>query len=105
MSIDTSRAPISQTGTRSRTFGTTWLNDTERTRARSRGRRLKRWWRRNRRQLKRTWRRTTQTITPVGWFVFAATVLSAILGGTLGWVEAWFVAIVALGLITKFEVL
>lgn len=94
MNIDTSRAPISQTGTRSRTFGTTWLNDTERTRARSRGRRLKRWWRRNRRQFKRTWRRTTQTITPVGWFVFAATLLSAILGGTLGWVEAWFVAIV-----------
>lgn len=95
MSTDTSRAPVSHTGTQSRTFGTTRFGDTERGRSRLSGRRLRRWWRRNRRQLKRTWRRTTQTVTPVGWFVLATAICAAILGGTLGWIEAWFVAIVA----------
>lgn len=33
-----------------------------------------------------------QTVTPAGWFVLIATVCAAILGATLGWIEAWFVA-------------
>ncbi|QIK63046.1 DUF58 domain-containing protein [Leucobacter viscericola] len=96
MNKDTSRAPLSRTGTRSRTFGTTQLQDTGRgvAKAGSGKRRLKRWWRRNRRQLSRLWRRVTRTITPTGWFVIFATATAAILGATLNWVEAWFVAIV-----------
>lgn len=97
---NTSRAPLSRTGTRGRTLGTTQLHDTGRTgfaghgRAQTGRRRLKRWWRRNRRQFARIWRRISRTITPTGWFVLLMTLLAGVLGATLHWVEAWFVAVV-----------
>ncbi len=95
MSIGDSRAPDWGTESRSRTFGTARPGDTTSVAGRldERRRRARRWWRKNRRQLRRIWRRTTQTITPTGWFVLLLTVASAVLGASLGWVEAWFVAI------------
>nr|WP_245190187.1 DUF58 domain-containing protein [Leucobacter exalbidus] len=52
-----------------------------------------RWWRRTRLQLRRAARATTQSVTTLGWFVLAVTVVCTILGATSAWVEAWFVAI------------
>lgn len=95
MSIDNSRAPESgNTGTGSRTYGTTRWGDTGVTsRVSSQRRRARRWWRRNRRKVQRAWRRSTQAITATGWFVLAATIAAAVLGAAFGWIEAWFVAI------------
>ncbi|GAA1327539.1 DUF58 domain-containing protein [Leucobacter albus] len=95
MSHDTSRAPDWGTGTASRTYGTTRWGDTGTGRVRTQRTRARRWWRRNRKRLQRTWRRWFQTVTPTGWSVVAIMVIAAVLGATLGWVEAWFVAIAA----------
>ncbi|MFC5337496.1 DUF58 domain-containing protein [Leucobacter denitrificans] len=89
-----SRAPDWGTGTGSRTYGTTRWGDTGSTsKVSTQRRKVRRWWRRNRRRVQRTWRRSTQTITPTGWFVLAFTLLAIVLGASLGWIEAWFVAI------------
>ncbi|WP_053387162.1 DUF58 domain-containing protein [Leucobacter japonicus] len=96
MSLDTSRAPVSNTGTGTRGSTTTRFGETVQGTGRvstRRRRAARRWWRRNRRRLRRQWRRVRETITPTGYFVIAVAVVSAILGATLGWVEAWFVAI------------
>lgn len=92
MRQNTSRAPISDTGTATRGSTSTRFGDTQR----STGylgagrRRARRWWRRNRRRM----RRTVETITPTGYFVLGAAILSLVLAATLGWIEAWFVAAV-----------
>lgn len=104
MSAKTSRAPLSLTGTRGRTIGTTRWGDTTRTvgaagAAPSRRRRLRRWWRRSRVRFTRGGRRAAQTVTPTGWFVCAATVLAAVAGPASGWIEAAFVAVVGAVLI------
>ena len=101
MSIDTSRAPDwGDTGTGSRTQGTTRWGDTGVTsRVGAQRRRARRWWRRNRRKVQRTWRRYTQAITPTGWFVLLVTIVAVILGATFGWIEAWFIAIAGAALL------
>lgn len=104
MSIDTSRAPRSRydtTGRTEGTGGTTLLGDTGRVPGRgdARRRRLRRWWRRNRRRLRRVLRRAAQTVTPTGRFVLVATILAALLGAGLDWIEARFIAIVGAVLI------
>ncbi|UOR02207.1 DUF58 domain-containing protein [Leucobacter allii] len=96
MSIDTSRAPVSHTGTGSRGTGSRLGESTRgtgRAGAVGRRRRVRRWWRRNRRQLRRSWRRVRETVTPTGAFVIGVGALSAVLGAAFGWVEAWFVCI------------
>lgn len=93
MNVDTSRAPDWNTGTGSRTFGTTRWGDTATGRAGVQRRRARRWWRRNRRTLLRTWRRWTQAVTPTGWWMLAVTVVAAVLGASFGWIEAWFIAL------------
>ena len=96
MSLDTSRAPVSNTGTGTRGGTATRFGDTVQGTGRGvtrRRRAARRWWRRNRRRLRRQWRRARETVTPTGYFVLGVAVLSAVLGATLGWVEAWFVAI------------
>lgn len=35
----------------------------------------------------------TQRLRPLGWFVAAVTLLGAVAGAAMGWIEAWFVAI------------
>ena len=95
MSHDTSRAPDWGTGTASRTYGTTRWGDTGTGRVRARRTRARRWWRRNRKRLQRTWRRWFQAVTPTGWSVLAIMVIAAVLGASLGWIEAWSVAIAA----------
>lgn len=96
MRPDTSRAPISDTGTGTRGSTTTRFGDTQQVAGPigAGRRRVRRWWRRNRRKLRRSWRRTRETITPTGYFVIGVAVLSAILGAAFGWAEAWFVAVV-----------
>ena len=94
MSTNTTRGPEWNTGTASRTYGTTRFGDTGSTgRVDAQRRRARRWWRRNKRRFQRVWRRATQAITPTGWFVLAATIVAAVLGASFGWIEAWFVAI------------
>lgn len=93
MSNHTSRAPNWSTGTASRTFGTTRWGETGTGRVDVRRRRARRWWRRNRRQLIRTTKQWAETITPTGWFVLAITITAVALGSSLGWIEAWFIAI------------
>lgn len=90
MRQNTSRAPISDTGTETRGSTSTRLGDTQRQPgALAAGRRrARRWWRRNRRRL----RRTAEIVTPTGYFVLGVAILSLVLGLALGWVEAWFVA-------------
>lgn len=90
MRQNTSRAPISDTGTATRGTTSTRFGDTQRsTGYLSAGRRrARRWWRRNRRRM----RRTAETVTPTGYFVLGTAILSLVLAATLGWVEAWFVA-------------
>lgn len=97
MRRDTSRAPVSTTGTGTNTRGTTTtrfgdtLHSTGRLSARRRS--ARRWWRRHRRRVLRGWRRARETVTPTGAFVAGAALLSLLLGAVLGWVEAWFVGI------------
>ena len=55
---------------------------------------VRRWWRRTRRSGLRAWHGVTQAITPLGWFVIALTLTGVVLGLTMSWVEAWFVAVV-----------
>ncbi|MGO3146139.1 MAG: DUF58 domain-containing protein [Leucobacter sp.] len=94
MSTDSSRAPDWGTGTGGRTqTRTRWGATGATSRVDAQRRRFRRWWRKNRRRVQRTWRRTTQAVTPTGWFVLAVTIGAVVLGATLGWVEAWFVAI------------
>ncbi|MFD5599096.1 DUF58 domain-containing protein [Leucobacter sp. NPDC058333] len=96
MSLDTSRAPVANTGTGTRGGTSTRFGDTVQGTGRvstRRRRAARRWWRRNRRRVRRQWRRVRETITPTGYFVLAVAVLSVLLGATLGWIEAWFVAI------------
>lgn len=96
MRLDTSRAPVSDTGTGTRGSTTTRFGRTQQipgTIGAGR-RRVRRWWRRNRRSLRRTWRRVRETVTPTGYFVAGVAGLSALLGAVFGWVEAWFVALV-----------
>ena len=101
MNIDTSRSPISHTGTSSRTGGTWRTGGTGRFGDTARGtgrgsskRRLRRWRRRARRRIETFFRRARRTVTPTGRFVIAAVLVAAVLGASLGWIEAWFVAIV-----------
>ena len=42
----------------------------------------------------RLWEATTQAVTPLGWLVIALTALGVVLGASLSWIEAWFVAVV-----------
>ena len=92
MSIDTSRGRT--LGGTYGTHGTTRRgSDTARGRSLSRASRARRWWRRNRRRVRREVRRAVQTVTPTGRFVLAVTILAVILGATLDWIEAWFVAL------------
>ena len=104
MKARTTRAPVSATGTRGRTIGTTRWGDTTRAGARmtgapSRRTRVRRWWRRTRVRTERRVRRVTQTVTAPGWFVILATLGAAIAGLGSGWVEAAFVAVVGAVLI------
>lgn len=99
MKARTSRAPVSATGTRGRTIGTTRWGDTTRAGggqggAPSRRTRLRRRWRRSRVRVTRRVRRVTRTVTAPGWFVILATLgaTGAALGA--GWVEAAFLAVV-----------
>lgn len=96
MSQGDSRGRDWGTDSHGHTFATTRLGDTTvfSGRWQLRRRRAKRWWRRNRRKLRRWTRRTVQTITPMGWFVLAATLTSAALALHLYWVEAAVVAVI-----------
>ena len=94
MRLDTSRAPVSRTGTATRGGTATRLGETHVTgRAGTGRRRARRWWRLGRRRLRRGWRRARDTVTPTGAFVLGAALLSGVLGAALGWIEAWFVAV------------
>ena len=90
MRQNTSRAPISDTGTATKDRTSTRFGETQR----STGylgagrRRARRWWRRNRRRM----RRAAEVVTPTGYFVLGVALVSLVLGVALGWTEAWFVA-------------
>ncbi|MHA3684004.1 DUF58 domain-containing protein [Leucobacter sp. HY1908] len=91
------RGTFGTRGTRGTRGTTTRLGDT-RTSTRlgqSQRRRVMvhRTWRRVRTRLRRAWRATTQSVTTLGWFVLALTVVCVVLGATSAWVEAWFIAI------------
>lgn len=57
--------------------------------------RAKRWWRRTWRKLNRRFRTATRAITPLGGFVLAVALVGIVLGAAFGWIEAWFVAVLA----------
>ncbi|WP_449276942.1 DUF58 domain-containing protein [Leucobacter sp. GX24907] len=61
--------------------------------------RTRRWWRETRRTAVRGLAAAGEAVTPLGWFVLAITVTSLIIAPALGWVEAWFVAVVGLVLL------
>lgn len=95
MSTERSRSGFGRTATRGGTVGATALGDTlgKTGRVAGRGRRTRRWWRRNRRTLQRRWRQTAQTVTPTGRFVLLVTILAGVLALSLAWVEASVVAV------------
>lgn len=100
MSGDTTRGRNLRTGTR----GDTARSGETRTHARARTRGIDDTRRRRiqrRRQLRRARERAVdiarslgEAVTPLGWFVLALGIVSAVLGATQSWVEAWFVAVV-----------
>lgn len=57
--------------------------------------RAKRWWRRTWRRANRRFRTATRAITPLGWFVLAVAFTGIVAGAAFGWIEAWFVAVLA----------
>lgn len=83
------RSRLSDTRTRPGDTRGAGLDDTQLRRIAARRRR-----RLARRRLARVWRSTTQTVTPLGWFVLALTALGVVLGASFSWIEAWFVAVV-----------
>lgn len=103
MSGDTTRSRLFRTGTRgTSTRGTGTWSATRSGATRTRGldttqrRRIaqRRRWRRARERLVGAGRAAGQAVTPLGWFVIAFTALSLVLGVTVQWIEAWFVAVV-----------
>lgn len=95
MNAEHTRSRIRNTGTRTATrlgetrTSTRGLSETQRRKVVARRR-----WRMIRRRALELWRTTTESVTPLGWFVMGVTVLGGVLGATLSWVEAWFVAVV-----------
>ncbi|QIM17245.1 DUF58 domain-containing protein [Leucobacter insecticola] len=60
---------------------------------------VRRRWRIAKSRVTDAWHATTQAITPLGWFVLAVMVTGIVLGATLSWVEAWFVAVAGVALL------
>lgn len=91
-----SRGPDWGTESHSQTFATTRLAGSGGRISRwgVRRRRVRRWWRRNRRRVRRIARRTVQAITPLGWFVLAATLSAGVLALRMHWVEAAVTAVI-----------
>ena len=100
MNSEYTRSRTRFTGTRTATrlgetrTSTRTLGETQRRKIVARRR-----WRLIRRRMLGAWRATTQAVTPLGWFVLAVTVAGVLLGATLSWVEAWFVAVVGAALL------
>lgn len=95
MNAEHTRSRLRNTGTRTATrlgetrTSTRALSETQRRKVVARRR-----WRMIRRRALEIWRTTTEAVTPLGWFVIGVTALGGVLGATLSWVEAWFVAVV-----------
>lgn len=60
---------------------------------------FRRWRQRTLRRLQRRVSAVTRAVTPLGWFVIALGMVGVLLGATLVWVEAWFIAVVSLALL------
>ena len=95
MNAEHTRSRVRNTGTRTATrlgetrTSTRTLGETQRRKVVARRR-----WRNFQRATADVWRTTTQAVTPLGWFIRGVTAVGFVLGATLSWVEAWFVAVV-----------